>query len=313
MECTMTLITESAMAPFDLRNPSAYQVWRAEKLTQAPTSADALLVDISNTEAPCDHEIAAIRSRCQRYNMAIYRTTGKLAKDQVLALAGNFGLQRLETPLLTGEDGITELSVAGMADSRRGIYIPYSNKPLSWHTDGYYNPTGQWVRGMLLHCVQPAATGGQSQLLDTDIAYIRLRDENPDWIEALMHAEALTIPANDVETDAVRDAETGPVFDVVDGKLAMRYTHRLRSAVWRDDPLTAAARQFLRNLLDNGDPLMLTHRLSAGEGLICNNVLHRRTGFENSAGSGQGRLLYRARFRDRVAPNTSSAGDNHGQ
>jgi len=39
--------------------------------------------------------------------------------------------------------------------------------------------------------------------------------------------------------------------------------------------------------------------LRSGEGLICNNILHNRTGFEVSA-DGPGRLLYRLRFHDRV-------------
>jgi hypothetical protein len=41
------------------------------------------------------------------------------------------------------------------------------------------------VRGLILHCVQSAATGGENQLLDHEIAYILLRDENPDHIRAL--------------------------------------------------------------------------------------------------------------------------------
>ena len=293
-------------APFDLDDTRAYGAWRARKLADAPSCAADLTVPVAAPETPTAEEIAALRAQCGRANMALYRTSAVLTKEQVLALSAAVGLTHLERPLLTGEDGITELSVAGMAndgiggDKRRGIYIPYSNKPLSWHTDGYYNPTGQWVLGMVLHCVRPAASGGASQFLDPDIAYIRLRDENPAWVAALMHPETLTIPANDVETDRPRGAETGPAFAVIGGRLAMRYTHRLRSAVWRDDADTQAARGFLRALLEDGDPMVLDCRLAAGEGIISNNVLHRRTGFENPSQSGAGRLLYRARFRDRI-------------
>ena len=48
---------------------------------------------------------------------------------------------------------------------------------------------------MLLHCTAAAETGGENGLLDHEIAYIRLRDKDPDHIEALMHPEAMTIPA----------------------------------------------------------------------------------------------------------------------
>jgi hypothetical protein len=223
--------------PFDLVDPAAYAAWRTRKLDEAPRTAAELMIPIANAEAPTAAESAAIRALCRRCNMALYGTPGELSKDQVLALSASVGLADLERPLLTGEDGITELSVTGMArggddgnggDGRRGIYIPYSNKPLSWHTDGYYNPAGQWVLGMVLHCVRPSATGGASQFLDPEIAYIRLRDENPAWIAALMHPQTLIIPANDIETDTPRGAEAGPVFAVINGRLAIAPAHRLR-------------------------------------------------------------------------------------
>ena len=44
-------------------------------------------------------------------------------------------------------------------------------------------------------------------------------------------------------------------------------------------------------------PYRLSYKLKAGEGIICNNVLHNRTSFSNK--SGTSRLLYRARFSDR--------------
>jgi len=47
------------------------------------------------------------------------------------------------------------------------------------------------------------------------------------------------------------------------------------------------------------DPLVIRYKLRPGEGIICNNILHNRTGFTESA-DGNGRLLYRVRFHDRV-------------
>jgi hypothetical protein len=40
--------------------------------------------------------------------------------------------------------------------------------------------------------------------------------------------------------------------------------------------------------------------LQAGEGLLCNNVLHNRTAFKDSDDPTQTRLLYRGRYFDRV-------------
>ena len=40
--------------------------------------------------------------------------------------------------------------------------------------------------------------------------------------------------------------------------------------------------------------------MEPGQGLICNNVLHDRTGFALSTESGRDRLLFRIRYADRI-------------
>jgi hypothetical protein len=157
------------------------------------------------------------------------------------------------------------------------------------------------IRSMLLHCVRDAREGGANGLLDHEIAYIRLRDENPDYIAALMHPEAMTIPANREADGRVRAENTGPVFvlDPATGTLAMRYTARKREIRWRQDAATQTAVGALQRILSE-DPLLMRVRLAPGEGVICNNVLHDRIGFENEAGSQHGRLVYRIRSYDRV-------------
>ena len=79
----------------------------------------------------------------------------------------------------------------------------------------------------------------------------------------------------------------------------MRYSARKRNIQWRDDEITRAARDFLSEILNDENSPVFHYRLQPGEGLISNNVLHNRTGFNN--GAGQKRLLYRARFFDRIA------------
>lgn len=44
---------------------------------------------------------------------------------------------------------------------------------------------------------------------------------------------------------------------------------------------------------------ILRHRLQPGQGLICNNVLHNRTSFENGDADQQ-RLIFRGRYYDRL-------------
>ena len=148
----------------------------------------------------------------------------------------------------------------------------------------------------------PAAEGGTNELFDHEIAYIRLRDENPDWIRALMAGDAFTIPSNTEGGRKIRPDHSGPVFSVSarDGSLHMRYSARQRNVVWRDDADTREAAAFLLDLFQRGDDHIYRYRLGPGEGVISNNILHRRDGFRDDPASGNKRLVYRARYYQRL-------------
>jgi alpha-ketoglutarate-dependent taurine dioxygenase len=96
-----------------------------------------------------------------------------------------------------------------------------------------------------------------------------------------------------------RAEQSGPVFavDAAEGFLTMRYTARTRSIVWQADALTQAAVKTLADILASSE-YRLTARLRPGMGLICNNVLHTRSGFSDSPA--HRRLLYRGRYYDRL-------------
>jgi hypothetical protein len=118
-----------------------------------------------------------------------------------------------------------------------------------------------------------------------------------------MAPDALTIPANTEEGGENRPAQTGPVFSVdpATGSLHMRYTARTRSIEWKPDAETHKAVKALEQLLTGASPHVFVYRLAAGEGLLCNNVLHNRTAFTDDVDKGLTRLLYRARYYDRIA------------
>jgi hypothetical protein len=151
-----------------------------------------------------------------------------------------------------------------------------------------------------MHCVHPAATGGENGLLDPEVAYIALRDQDPGLIEALMQEDAMTIPANTGLEENVRDAQTGPVFsfDPVDGALHMRYTARTRSIQWKDSPALREALRSIEQMLNGECAYRFRYCLGAGEGLICNNVLHSRSAYQDAPT--EKRLLFRARYYERV-------------
>jgi alpha-ketoglutarate-dependent taurine dioxygenase len=292
----------SPASPFALENARSYATWRNAKLKDYPVSAAALRVEVKDPRALSDTEMQRLLQVCRKTNMAIYASRlGELADKLIPRRLGEqFGLIRLDSNLLADEDAVTSLQVAP-EKSGRG-YIPYSNRRLLWHTDGYYNPPERRVRAFVLHCVTPAARGGENALLDPEIAYLRLRDENPEFIRALMAPDALTIPANTEEGGENRPAQTGPVFSVdpATGSLHMRYTARTRSIEWKSDAATRNAVQALERLLAGDSPHVFGYRLAAGEGLLCNNVLHNRTEFADDVDKGVSRLIYRARYYDRI-------------
>lgn len=294
----MPTMPDSETSPFDLDQPQAYQSWRQTKLETHPGRVEDLIVEIKDPRqlTPAEHE--AILNRCRRANMAIYVSGlgDDPDKDIIRTLGEQFGLRRLDHNPGADEDAITSLKV--QTDDRHAGYIPYTNRPIAWHTDGYYNEPDHQIHGLLLHCVHPATSGGENDLLDHEIAYLTLRDLNPDYIRALMHPQAMTIPANLAAGGEQRPEQPGPVFSVrPDGSLHMRYTDRKRNIIWRDDPLTRTAVSALKEILDSGMTAHFHARLEPGWGLICNNVLHTRTAFEEGQPP---RLLYRARYYDRL-------------
>lgn len=294
--------TAHAGRPFDPDADADYAAWRERKLDGYPVDAGALMVNIGEATRLSARELGAIRQRVAKAGLALYQLEAgaEQSKPAIRQLGRQLGLERLDSNLCADEDSITSLQV--VEKRREGEYIPYTNKRLNWHTDGYYNTLANQVRGVILHCVRPARSGGENAFLDHEIAYMVLRDENPDFIRALMQPDAMTIPPNVQAGREIRGEQSGPVFSVdVRGRLHMRYSARARNIVWRDDALTQAAAQALLNLFQSDSPYIFRHRLEAGQGVISNNALHCRNAFDPAEGGDRGRLLYRARYYDRVA------------
>ena len=280
-------------------NTASYREWRAAKLDSYPTSVAELVTEVDGlTDLGADQKTAILGS-CRRANMAIYTCRdASVDRKAIRIFAARFGLKQLDYHLCANEDGVSELAVATLGV--RGGYVPYSSRSLSWHTDGYYNVASRRLQAVLLHCAQEAAKGGQNTVLDPEIAYLCLRDSNPDYIAALEHPECMEIPANNGADGEIRPAVCGPVFwyDANSGALRMRYSARKKNIRWRKDAATTAARECLSELLGDEAGPVLRFKLKSGQGLISNNVLHNRTAFEDTSDSK--RLLYRARFFDSI-------------
>jgi len=293
--------------PFRLEDAEAFRVWREEKLAAYPRRAEELVVEVRDPRRLSAVERAALADRLRRANMAVYasargtledKESTRAGKEIVRDLGRQFGLERLDPNWLADDDGVS--SIAVREGEARGEFIPYTSRAIRWHTDGYYNPTERRIRAFVLHCVRSAAEGGESLLLDHEIAYLMLRDENPEWIDALMQPGAMTIPERIEEGGVARPAQSAPVFsfDTGDGALHMRYTARTVSIGWSQDAASVGAVKRLADWFAGDTPYALRLRLEAGMGVICNNVLHARTAFSDAPA--RPRLLYRARYYDRI-------------
>lgn len=286
-----------AHSAFDLCDNVAYAAWRETRLLYKRPKVSDLLVDVLDPYQLSSVEVSAISERCRHFNMAIYQLHEPQVTDKRLVheMGAQLAMRHLDSNLRADEDSVTSLEVRVQSGNQ---YIPYTNKALSWHTDGYYNPLDKQIFGIIMHCVRPADEGGVNRLLDPEQLYIALRDENPAYIEALMHLEAMTIPDNIENGKVIRGAQSGPVFSIKpDGRLHMRYSARKRNIVWRDTGDTQKAVESMSKIMAD-DKNVLKVALRSGQGIICNNVLHNRSSFSDS--ERQKRLMYRARYYDAV-------------
>ena len=295
---------------FCLNDPARYRRWRARKLAAVRRWLDAPMVAIGDPALVTQRELAALGERISAMNFALYRIDGDATLDHgaLNRLCRQAGLARCAANPFAGASGISEIRVA--TDARRG-YIPYSNRALNWHTDGYYNPPRARINGFVMHTVRAARAGGENRFLDHEVLYLLLRDRDPTLAACLFEDDVLTIPpgmaADGQGKNVERAAQTGPVFSVTGGadgggRLHMAFTLRKRHIRWKASRPVRAALAEIRAILDDADnPYVVTRRFAAGEGVIGNNVLHNRAAFADYPGTGAGRLVLRARFYDRVA------------
>ena len=257
-------------------------------------------VEIDDPRRLRGSEREAIVDRCARFNLALYRfARDRTDPDALSAFASAMGLVRRDPTLGTDRLGIASVRVA--PSTRGPELIPFTSRALDWHTDGYYNAPERTVRAVVMHCAAPAAGGGENTLLDPDLVYTAMHEEDPALVEALAHPRAMTIPAHEAGGKLIRPARTGPVFRFLGDppRLHMRYTARTRSIRWRSDAATARAVAALEAAIVSLSTCHVQVRFEEGEGVICNNVLHRRAAFVD--GGDSNRMVLRIRSFDPVS------------
>lgn len=319
-------MTNSNKSPFKLSNINEYQQWRDSKLKRAQTNTKKTIINIKMTPPTFLTDLhsnaanEAIIAECYRDNYCLYsiedHETLNIAesRDLVNLLAKDCGVSQFDGNICADNDGLTSICISKHEGQHE--YIPYTDKKLNWHTDGYYNLLENTIHSMLLHCFHAAENGGESAFLDHEIVYILLRDQNPDWIRALTQDNVMTIPANILKGKTIRAEQTGPVFSLSPlGQLHMRYSARKKNIIWNQDKDTSEAIDFLQRLLnvnddvnynvDNSDiegsEYIVRRTLKAGQGIISRNVLHCRSSFTDKEQANEKRLLFRGRFHDELS------------
>lgn len=247
--------------------------------------------------------LKSLADQIQATNFAIFEldaSTSSYSIDTFLEFGRQLGLHRLDTSSSADGSGVVSLCAVNQSD-RRSDYVPYTSRPLKWHTDGYYNTLVSRVDAFMLFCVRPAKKWGGNFLLDHEMLYMRVRDTNPDLLMALMDPGTMIVPASIVNNRIVRAQESVPVFWIngESGALSMRYSARPRKIVWKPAKSVERARKLVQELLhDSEDIVELT--LQSGQGIVCNNILHGRRAFIDGSATESSRLFYRARYHDAV-------------
>jgi Taurine catabolism dioxygenase TauD, TfdA family len=163
-----------------------------------------------------------------------------------------------------------------------------SNGPLRFHTDRCD------VVGLL--CVGQARAGGVSKLASSVAVHNEMIRRRPDLAEALYRDVHRSRFGEEAERpDGVYPL---PVFGVRDGKFTSHYSLtfiEIAQMVPGVPPLSAAQREGIELLMALADELSFEMRFEAGDMQLLNNhvVYHARTAFEDDAGTGAVRLLYR--------------------
>jgi hypothetical protein len=287
--------TSASNLPAHLDGQSAaWQRWRDQRLQRHEQSSQAAtILHLPAGASPDAADLADLCLRTQRDGLAQFRIEGSNQRASLSILLAALGLTLNDEGVIRGDDGLSLLQDHGT--DARARFVPYSNRQMNWHTDGYYNADDQSLRCFVLHCLRPAAQGGELYLLDPELLLIELYRQTPEIVELLSHPEAICLPANTDRHGHDRPDRYTSVFACHDdATLSMRYTTRSRNIRFRNQD-TEHAMQQLQTAIDACKPWHRRLRLEAGQGILCRNLLHWRASFSDPDGQ-PGRQILRGRY-----------------
>ena len=247
--------------------------WAEEKERNIPHNIDGILVNIHDINNVKTSEIAKIRETINKFNSCIYSSKMALKSNtNLLRFAESVGMRTYDRNNIESN----EISTITPLENNKINYIPYTDKSLNWHTDGYYDKKS--IFSWLLHCVHPATHGGENYLLDHELA-LREYVLRYDDINNLMSEDALTIPES---KDTSRSEISTYIFSIKNQykKLHMRFSMRKDNI--GTSPKAGDAVTKLKQTIENDcAKYSLTYKLQTNEGIITNNILHGRKAFKD--------------------------------
>ncbi|SMM99967.1 hypothetical protein SPONL_1002 [uncultured Candidatus Thioglobus sp.] len=257
-------------------------------------------MQIENPYRLTDAEKNKMQALCRYNNFALFEIAAQEnTPEAIVQLNQQFGLVDYDQHLYVQNDGLAHITQSDK--QQQAEFIPYTDKAIGWHTDGYYNADDNRIRAFSLFCVNPASVGGVNQWIDLQMAYILLREDNAEVVEALSHPQAMTIPAHIVDGTTRREVSVGSIFfiDEPTNELSMRYTQRKRNIEFYNSTEVKQAVELLDELLNANTSHHFEHAMQTNQGLICNNILHKRSAFTDN--SETPRLLLRGRYTNRIS------------
>ena len=247
--------------------------WAEEKEKNIPQNTDGISVNIHDINNVKITEIDKIRETISKYNSCIYSSKIALKSNtNLLKFVELVGMKTYDCNNIESN----EISTITPLQNSKINYIPYTDKLLNWHTDGYYDKKS--IFSWLLHCVNPATQGGENYLLDHELVLREYLLRNDD-INNLMAEDALTIPAS---KDTSRPEISTYIFSF---KNKYRRLH-MRFSMRKDNIDTSAKASpaiiKLKEIIENDcAKYSLTYKLQKNEGIITNNILHGRKAFKD--------------------------------
>ena len=247
--------------------------WAEEKERNIPHNIDGIIVNIHDINNVKISEIAKIKETINKCNSCIYSSKIALKSNtNLLKFVESIGMKTYDRNNIESN----EISTITPLENNKINYIPYTDKSLNWHTDGYYDKKS--IFSWLLHCVHPATHGGEKYLLDHELA-LREYVLRYDDINNLMSEDALTIPES---KDTSRSEISTYIFSIKNQykKLHMRFSMRKDNI--GTSPKAGDAVTKLKQIIENDcAKYSLTYKLQKNEGIITNNILHGRKAFKD--------------------------------